>query len=172
MKKKIIIILSVIVALALAAFIGIILYLKNLQNNEDEYMEDDPIVEQQLSQEELDKKKKLEKWKDIKPQFEDLGRWTINLRSSQEGRDNYASIELVVEYFSKSKLDVVIKNYNPIIQHRILLLLTNQNTETLLSPQGKDFILNEILNILTSEIPNPDDKFLINRVLFKNILVQ
>jgi len=172
MKKKIIIILSVIVALALAAFIGIILYLKNLQNNEDEYMEDEPIIEQQLSQEELDKKKKLAKWKDIKPQFEDLGRWTINLRPSQEGRDNYASIGLVVEYFSKSKLDVVIKNYNPIIQHRILLLLTNQNAETLLSPQGKDFILNEILNILISEIPNPDEKFLINRVLFKNILVQ
>ena len=148
---------------------GLFFYFK-MQSSKN--LEDTEEVTQTTEQTSIDKniKKIPKQWKDSKPQFETLGSFLVNLQNEDASVDRFAQIELVIEYFSQNNLDDF-KTYQPIIHNEVLIYLSQKTASTLLTPEGKTMVLNDILAILNKHLTNKD-KYYINNVIFKTFLIQ
>jgi flagellar basal body-associated protein FliL len=148
---------------------GLFFYFKMQSSNN---LEDTEEVTQITEETSIDKniKKIPTQWKDSKPQFEVLGSFLVNLQNENASVDRFAQIELVIEYFSKNTLDDF-KTYQPIIHNEVLIYLSQKTASTLLTPEGKTMVLNDILAILNKHLTNKD-KYYINNVIFKTFIIQ
>ena len=99
-----------------------------------------------------------------------MGSFLVNLQNEDASVDRFAQIELVIEYFSKNNLDDF-KTYQPIIYNEILIYLSQKTASTLLTPEGKTMVLNDILAILNKHLTNKN-KYYINNVIFKTFIIQ
>ena len=73
-------------------------------------------------------------------------------------------------YYFKNNLDDF-KTYQPIIHNEVLIYLSQKTASTLLTPEGKTMVLNDILAILNKHLTNKD-KYYINNVIFKTFIIQ
>ena len=170
MNKKIVL-FGIIGFLVIALIAGGLFFYFKMQASKNL---EDPTEEVTQTTEQTPADKNIKKiptqWKDSKPQFEALGSFLVNLQNEDASVDRFAQIELVIEYFSKNNLDDF-KTYQPIIYNEILIYLSQKTASTLLTPEGKTMVLNDILAILNKHLTNKD-KYYINNVIFKTFIIQ
>ena len=88
------------------------------------------------------------------PQFFALENIVVNLRS--EGADQVMQLGVSLKYYD-SELDAKLKLNLPEVRSRILQLLTTKTARELLTPEGKNKLTREIVNLTNSVLGIPSE---------------
>lgn len=104
------------------------------------------------------------------PIFVKVGPMTVNLASDSYGQQLlYLSLSLKT---SDLQTRDIINRHMPEVQNRLLILLSGQSAETLLSPEGKEGLSAQILALFEQPFTEPQPPLLISAVLFTDFILQ
>ncbi len=104
------------------------------------------------------------------PLFVEISPFTVNLQSEQyEQRLLYIGLSLKV---ADEKTQSLLVEHMPQVRSRLLLLLSSQNAEDLVSPQGKVALSQEILALFDEPLTDPQPTLAVQDVLYTDFIVQ
>lgn len=177
-SKLVIIIVAAVVALALIGGGAFFMLKKNAAHSDEDGEDEAPAAEQ--------KAKKAKKDHGAPPVFVKLDAFTVKLQS--EGQDSYLQAIPELRVLDAQTGDTI-KQYNPEIRHKVLLILSGKKASELSTPDGVQKLSNEmrvaINAIIEPPVPrkkgskapeepgdlaNPDDP--VQAVLFTSFIVQ
>jgi flagellar protein FliL len=177
-SKLLIIIVAAVVALALIGGGAFFMLKKNAAHSDEEGDEETPAAEQ--------KAKKAKKEHGAAPVFVKLEAFTVKLQT--ETQDSYLQAVPELRVLDAHTGDTI-KQYNPEIRHKVLLILSGKKASELSTPDGVQKLSNEmrvaINGIIEPPVPrkkgskepeepgdraNPDDP--VQAVLFTSFIVQ
>lgn len=104
------------------------------------------------------------------PIFVKIEPFTINLQSDQyTNRLLYVGISLRV---GDEATRTFLEKYMPEVRSRLLMLLSGQNAQALIEPEGKQRLANQILAMFDKPLTEPQPSLDITGVLFSEFIVQ
>lgn len=104
------------------------------------------------------------------PIFVKIEPFTVNLQD-----DEYSDRLLYVELSLKvgdDKTKEVLEQYMPEVRSRLLMLLSSQEAGSLIEPQGKQHLANQILTLFDEPLAEPQPPLDVTGVLFSEFIVQ
>ncbi|GAB2798600.1 hypothetical protein GCM10027040_26690 [Halomonas shantousis] len=103
------------------------------------------------------------------PVFVTINPFTVNLQSDYDNRLLYVGLSLRVG--DEATRDFLMEHM-PEVRSRLLLLLSNQQAEELVTSAGKKKLTAEILAIFDTPMSDPQPTLTVNDVLFSDFIVQ
>ncbi|MFA5495387.1 MAG: flagellar basal body-associated protein FliL [Porticoccaceae bacterium] len=102
--------------------------------------------------------------------FVKIGPMTVNLASDSYGQQLlYFSLSLKT---SDLQTRDIINRHMPEVQNRLLILLSGQSAEALLSSEGKERLSAQILSLFDQPFTEPQPPLAISAVLFTDFILQ
>ncbi|MDW5375714.1 flagellar basal body-associated protein FliL [Halomonas sp. HP20-15] len=104
------------------------------------------------------------------PIFVPVQPFTVNIQSDDYSqRLLYIGLSLKVGDEESSEL---VKTYMPQVRSRLLMLLSSQNADDLITPQGKEKLSREILALFDKPFSDPPPTLVVDDVLYTDFIVQ
>ncbi|MHB0775311.1 flagellar basal body-associated protein FliL [Halomonas sp. WWR20] len=103
------------------------------------------------------------------PVFVTVNPFTVNLQSDYDHRLLYVGLSLRVGDESTREF---LMEHMPEVRSRLLLLLSNQQAEELVTAEGKQQLTRQILAIFDTPMSEPQPPLAVNDVLFSDFIVQ
>lgn len=104
------------------------------------------------------------------PIFVDIKPFTVNLQSGHyDQRLLYTGLSLRVGNENTREL---LEAHMPQVRSRLLMLLSSQQAEDLITPAGKQRLSNDILALFEQPLTEPQPPLIINDVLYTDFIVQ
>ncbi|MDR5906051.1 flagellar basal body-associated protein FliL [Franzmannia qiaohouensis] len=104
------------------------------------------------------------------PIFVDINPFTVNLQSRHYDQQLlYIGLSLRVGNETTREL---IEEHMPQVRSRLLMLLSSQQAEDLVSPEGKQQLSADILALFDQPLTNPQPSLMVNDVLYTEFIVQ
>lgn len=98
--------------------------------------------------------------------YANLETFTVNLQDLT----HYLQVNLALK-IAKPEIAELIKSWNPVIRHELILLLSSQNSEELATTEGKKKAMAAI-KIAINKVLKLDDKVGVTDVLFESFVIQ
>ena len=148
-KKKLLIIIGAVVFLLVAAGGGAAFFLtkKSSANKEKEHKEEPAKA----------------------PVFLALEPFTVNLQS--DGGDKYLQITMTLQVQSEEQVNLIKANM-PQVRSRLLLLLSSKDASEILSAEGKEKLVNEIIEKVAQPFVPKGEPQKVSGVFFTSFVVQ
>ncbi|MFA5677506.1 MAG: flagellar basal body-associated protein FliL [Pseudomonas sp.] len=106
----------------------------------------------------------------VEPLFVKVGPMTVNLQGEGYGRQLlYIGLSLKTE---DKGTQAALLRYMPELQSRLLILLSGQDGEALVSPQGKERLAGDISALLDSPFVEGQAPLAVDAVLFTDFILQ
>ena len=104
-----------------------------------------------------------------KPIFLPFDTFTVNL--AEEGGDHYLQIGIVYQIANDQVADSI-KVYMPVLRNRLLLLLSAKRPSELVTPEGKQKLVDELVVAAREAVPEGNDKKGIVSALLSSFVIQ
>lgn len=106
----------------------------------------------------------------LPPIFVPVQSFTVNIQSDDYSqRLLYIGLSLKVDDEQTGEL---IKTHMPQVRSRLLMLLSGQNADELVTPQGKETLSRQILALFDKPFSDPQPALAVDDVLFTDFIVQ
>lgn len=103
------------------------------------------------------------------PVFVRIDAFTVNLLPADEER--YLQIEIVLRVADDEQAEIF-KLHMPEVRNRLLLLLSSKQASELVSPEGKDKLMNDIVASMKKPFATESKPQEINGVFFNSFIIQ
>lgn len=105
--------------------------------------------------------------RDAKPVFFDLDAFTVNL----EGGDRLLYVGVTLQLGNESSKEFV-RSHLPQVRNRLLMVLSGQEVNTLITSDGKQKLAESIRAALLKQFADAQPALLVDKVLFTQFIVQ
>lgn len=112
-------------------------------------------------------KKVEEKKEEVEPAYMAMDPFTVNLRGNQE---RVAQLSISLAIVDPHAVEPI-KARTPVLKARILAIISTRTAEDLLSPEGKEKLMKEVLSAVKDNLPEALRKG-VKEALLTNLIVQ
>jgi flagellar FliL protein len=105
------------------------------------------------------------------PVFLPMESFTVNLQPGDSGTEQFLQISLTLQVDDEKQVEIL-KQYMPHVRSQLLLLLSGKKAADILTPDGKNKLSQEIINMFKQPFVPGGPKVNVSSVLFTSFVVQ
>jgi flagellar protein FliL len=154
-KMKLIILIVVVLLLAVGLSVGVTWFVLNKGADSEAPADEAPVSTAPLKQPAI--------YEELMPAF------VVNFK--HKGRARYMQVSVALMARDQAALDAL-KVHMPVLRNRLVMLFSSQDFEALITPVGKEMLLQQATASVQELAQKETGKVAIERVLFTNLVLQ